>query len=101
VNFITHNQQRINIGGTSLQGYVSTRYRDLVAKLGEPMQGDGYKVDAEWNLLFEDGTTAAIYNWKNGPAYLGDMASITAIDEWNIGGSSPRVVELVKEALAA
>lgn len=101
MNFITHNQQRINIGGTSLQGYVSTRYRDLVAKLGESMQGDGYKVDAEWNLLFEDGTIATIYNWKNGPAYLGDMATIGAIDEWNIGGSSPRAVELVKEALAA
>lgn len=101
MNFITHNQQRIDIGGTSLQGSISTRYKDLVAKLGQPMNGDRYKVDAEWHLLFEDGTTASIYNWKNGPAYLGDTATIEAIDEWNIGGASRRVAELVKEALAA
>lgn len=101
MNFITHNEQRINIGGTSLQGSISTKYKDLVAKLGEPMNGDGYKVDAEWHLLFDDGTIASIYNWKNGPAYLGDMATISAIDEWNIGGSSRRAAELVKEALSA
>lgn len=101
MNFTTHNDNKIDVGGTFLQGYITAGYRDLLAKFGPHLSGDGYKVDAEWNLLFDDGTVASIYNWKNGPSYLGNTARLGAIDEWNIGGSSSRAVEMVKEVLAS
>ena len=46
-------------------------YTILVKTFGEPnAEGDGYKVDAEWNLLTPDGI-ATIYNYKDGPSYMG------------------------------
>lgn len=100
MNFKTHNQQAINTGGTHLQGYVQANYKDLVAAFGKPMDGDGIKVDAEWNIQFDDGTIATIYNWKNGLAYMSDLGLDTErITDWNIGGASPRSAELVTIAL--
>ena len=76
------------INGTCLQGYINTSYRDLVECFGEPhCDGDGYKVDAEWMLRFEDGTVATIYNWKDGKNYCGeDGLAVEDITEWHIGG---------------
>jgi hypothetical protein len=39
--------------GTSLQGYVTTTYAELVAKFGEPTFTNGDKVTAEWVLDFK------------------------------------------------
>ena len=84
--FKTHNSADISIDGTHLQGYVTSDYSNIVRVFGEPFNGDGYKVDAEWGILFDDGLVATIYNWKNGKNYCGsDGKRVRDIDEWHIG----------------
>ena len=79
----------IDTVGTSLQGEMDISYDEIVAKLGEPTSnGDGYKVDAEWSLKFEDGTIATIYNYKTGPNYdFNEGCEVADIRDWHIGGS--------------
>jgi hypothetical protein len=61
---------------------------------------DNYKSDAEWQVQFDDGTVATIYNWKNGRNYCGDEGTPThLIREWHIGGYSGDAVDLVKTAI--
>ena len=87
--FETHNDISINSNGTCLQGYINAHYYDLLETFGEPTESDGYKVDAEWRIEFEDGTVATIYNWKNGPNYCGaDGTPVEYITEWNVGGKN-------------
>jgi hypothetical protein len=69
MNFQTHNDIDIDPSGTCLQGYIVKYYDQLVDLLGEPTSGDGYKVDAEWLIKFDDGTVATIYNYKDGINY--------------------------------
>ena len=55
--FITHNDtNKWLAGGTSLIGYITCSYEDIVKMFGKPTIGDGYKVDAEWNIKWNDGT---------------------------------------------
>ena len=84
-------------GGTYLQGHISTTYENIISVLGKQHHnGDEYKTDAEWNIKFEDGTIATLYNWKNGKNYCGDEGlDIEDITEWNIGGHSPRARDLL------
>ena len=87
--FETHNDISINANGTCLQGYITAHYYQLVDIFGEPTESDGYKVDAEWYIEFEDGTVGTIYNWKNGPNYCGaDGTPVEYITEWNVGGKN-------------
>ncbi len=88
------------IGCTSLMGYVDTSYKQLKKVFGDPDEGDGYKVDAEWNIVFEDGTVATIYNYKDGKNYNGPSGTATTkITDWHIGGCDEKAVERVYEAL--
>lgn len=85
---------------TSLQGYVDTTYKKLVDAFGEPTGNDGYKTDAEWDLVFEDGTVASIYNYKDGKNYNGDDGmDVENITDWHIGGYNKLAVERVTELL--
>lgn len=89
MNFLTHNDIDIDPSGTSLQGYFTKNYYQLVELLGEPTNGDGYKVDAEWYLQFDDGTIATIYNYKDGINYNGkDGTPTDQIYHWHVGGRS-------------
>ena len=90
-----------DISGTSLRGTITIGYLDLVKVFGPPhSNGDGYKVDAEWDLRFSDGTIATIYNWKDGKNYCGDEGEcVENIRDWHIGGKDYRAVEYVFEAL--
>jgi hypothetical protein len=87
-------------GGTALMGYVTVSYDDLVEAFGKPDSvGDGYKVDAEWNLEIND-TIVTIYNYKNGRNYNGeDGLAVDQITDWHVGGFTKTAVDLVKEAL--
>ena len=90
----------IILNGTSLQGYVGTTYKKLVDTFGEPTGNDGYKTDAEWDLVFEDGTVASIYNYKDGKNYNGDDGvDVENITDWHIGGYNKLAVERVTELL--
>ena len=84
-----------------LQGEIDVSYADLVKVFGkEHSDGDGYKVQAEWNLKFSDGTYATIYDWKQGKNYCGSSGiSKTRVREWHIGGSVPEAVDRVRQAL--
>ena len=98
--FATHNDKNINVGGTSLMGYITVTFAQLVDVFGEPGENDGYKTDAEWEIEFADGKVATIYNWKNGHNYNGcDGEDVEDITDWHIGGKDKNVVELVGQAL--
>ena len=99
-SFKTHNEKNINTNGTSLQGEINVSYQKLIELFGEPTPSDEYKSDAEWEIEFEDGTIATIYNWKNGKNYLGENGSdVEDIRNWHIGGFNKKAVELVEEII--
>ncbi len=93
---VTHNEKNITTSGTCFQGDVEIDYNTLVEIFGEPNKGDGYKVDAEWDVEFDDGTVATIYNYKDGKNYLGkDGLDVREIVDWHIGGFNRKSVDLV------
>ena len=69
-----------SVNGTSLKGYVTATYAELVARFGEPERG-GDKTTAEWALAFEDGTVATIYDWKEYETPMGEY-------NWHVGGAN-------------
>ncbi len=98
MRYTTHNDEfpAINIDGTSLQGYIEANYLELIGLFGQPTEGDRYKTDAEWYIMFDNGQVATIYNWKNGVSYLGDDGlPVSQITDWHIGGKHSSVVDLV------
>jgi len=87
---------------TWYQGEVETTYAKLVEIFGkEHSDGDGYKIQARWELEFEDGTIATIYDWKEGDSYNGQGKGISKeqITNWHIGGTSPKSVNHIFDAL--
>ena len=101
MDFITHRDDFIDVNFTSLQGYLDVSYDDLCKVFGpHHTDVDDMKCDAGWDLMFEDGTVACIYNWKNGRNYLGsDGQDIKDITRWNIGGKSPSAAEAIEKVL--
>ena len=88
--------------GSHLQGYAGTHYDALVRAFGEPTTCDGFKVDWQWLIKFDDGTVATVYNWKNGPNYLGNHEGKkpNQITQWHVGGKADRALTLVREVLS-
>jgi hypothetical protein len=89
---------------TGLQGNIIADYARLVEVFGEPnSDGDEYKVQKEWVIMFADGTFATIYDWKEGDAYNGEGQGkhYTKVTDWHIGGESRRAVELVTMTVEA
>lgn len=86
---------------SSLQGKITAFYSELVKVFGEPnAENDGYKTDAEWEVEFEDGTYATIYNWKDGKNYCGeDGLPISKITDWHIGGNVHAAYEHVRDTI--
>lgn len=83
---------------SSLQGYIDITYAELVDLFGEPHNdGDGYKVDARWELLLSDGyqedVVVTIYNYKNGYNYTG--GDHTRLKQWNVGGFDIRALNML------
>ncbi|QDP67192.1 MAG: hypothetical protein Unbinned3806contig1000_65 [Prokaryotic dsDNA virus sp.] len=82
--------------GTSLQGRIELNYDQIVDRLGEPTDGDGFKVDAQWIIHHDSGVIATIYNWKDGRNYWGaDGTPVSQITDWHIGGHDKDAVDLV------
>ena len=100
MQFKTHNQKYVRIDGTSLQGYIITQYATLKKAFGKPNCGDEYKIDAEWDIEFDDGLIATVYNWKNGKAYCGaEGTPKTKIMDWHIGGKRQEAVDRIIDIL--
>jgi hypothetical protein len=81
------------IEGTRLMGYLSANYEEVVAVFGEPERWDGEKSRVEWDVQFEDGTVACIYDWRQNAIRVEDIA------EWNIGGRTQHAMKLVGNAM--
>ena len=105
MNYTTHNEDNaIDVNGTCLQGYINCTYDDITEVFGYPLEEgfDDYKSDAEWLIVFEDGTRATIYNYKNGKNYLGaDGLHLCDMEQWNVGGYNGKALELVQDAINA
>lgn len=76
---------------TSLGGHVDATYAEVVKAFGEP-NGEGCdKVDVEWEIDTPYGR-ATIYNYKDGPNYLGGERGTIEADkskrQWHIGTPS-------------
>lgn len=100
MNFQTHNDKEINVGGTGLQGHLTLKFSDIKKAFGKPHGSDGYKSDAEWEIEFEDGVVATIYNYKDGKNYNGSSGTPkTKITDWHIGGHDRRAVQNVIKAI--
>ena len=86
--------------GTSLVGYLNTTYELIRRVFGLPTgAGDGYKVDAEWEVYTPEGVLF-IYNWKDGYNYLGDEGlNLEDITSWHIGAASHEPVKYLHLAL--
>ena len=68
---------------TSGQGEINCSYSLLVARFGEPSEGDGYKTQAEWTVYTPSGI-ATIYDWKQGDSYhgKGNGTPVEQITKW-------------------
>jgi hypothetical protein len=104
LTYKTSNRDEVSrdiVEGTCGQGEVISSLQELTDLFGPPHAGDGYKVDAEWDILFEDGVIATVYNWKNGPNYLGEgEADLKYVDCWNVGGNDECVETRIEKILA-
>lgn len=87
-----------SINGTSLQGYIRASFRNLVHVFGRPQVGphdyDADKITCCWELEFEDGVIATIYDWKTGETPLTEY-------DWHVGGRSTAAVDRVNQLFAA
>ena len=102
LTFETHNDTHVDINMSSFRGYVETTYEQLEAAFGKPHEGDEYKVDWEWDIEFDCGTVATVYNWKNGPNYCGSHGlNRHQVKEWHVGGFGWEAVECVLSTLKA
>jgi len=99
MKFKTHNDNIPFIGG-GLQGYIYAEYKELRKLFGLPSDSDGYKVDAEWEVLFDDGSFARIYNYKDGKNYNGKSGTPkTKITDWHIGGENKNAIPHIESLL--
>ena len=97
MDFVTHNDTDIETDFSSLRGHIQTTLANLIDVFGEPIRfGEGDKVTVQWEVQFDNGIVATIYDWKR--YELGTPAMNERID-WNIGGDSFRAVELIAKEL--
>ena len=76
-----------DIAGTSLQGYVTITFADLVAKLGDAHVTDGDKTTKEWAFKI-GGVVFTIYDYKTYGTPVNEY-------DWHIGGHNRVAVETV------
>jgi len=103
MEFKTHNDKLyIDTDGTHLQGKVIVDYPLLKKLFGKPTPSDEDKSDAEWEVEFEDGVVATIYNYKDGKNYKGkEGIATTKLTNWHIGGKDQKAVDNVVNLIKA
>jgi len=84
--------------GTSLKGYLKIGVRDLKAIFGDPIDEPSGDLKVNWEWIYEiNDKIFTIYNYKDGPSYLGNNnITIDDIEIWHIGGKSTNVLEDIK-----
>ena len=74
-----------NADGTSLVGEIKGfSYKEMVKALGEPGEGDGYKVSGEWLFTGDDEEVFTVYDWKCTSLY--DSSDMT-VRQWRNSGN--------------
>ena len=104
MDFITSQQQPIETAGSHLIGVVVASYDMIKTAFGNPCGAfDDYKSQVEWEIQFEDGTIATIYDWKEGDCYhgKGQGTHFSKVTEWHIGGFNQMAEDRVLEVLAS
>lgn len=79
--------------GTSKQGSVTASYHTLLGLFGKPDPSADPSVRAYWDIRFDDGTVASIYDWEQ-------TAPLEDVTRWNVGGFAPRALWNVLHVLA-
>jgi len=82
------NQPSTQVTGTHSQGTIRASGPELIRKLGQPQQGDGYKTFFEWTIESENGI-ATIYDWKLYASVEEAVVHLVYHESpitWNIGG---------------
>jgi len=77
-------KKAINVNGTSLQGYITIKFADLVSVLGKPHFENGDKITAEWAIQIGD-AVITIYDYKEDVTPKG-------LYDWHVGGFDSSVV---------
>ena len=73
-------------------GRIQCTVETMIALFGEPnAEDDPNKTDVAWNLTSDAGTVH-IYNYKNGPAYLGEGTTLADITVFSVQGENERAV---------
>ena len=91
--------------GTHLQGHITAVYKDLEEILGQPEEGDEYKVSGEWTLTDSDGNVVTLYDWKSTELYDDSLPSVLQFrrnpdeQEFNIGGRYFHAAENFRNSL--
>jgi len=80
----------VGIGGTSKQGTVKASIKDLRQHFGEPSTGYP-KSTFHWQIRFEDGTVATIYDYYSSNRYADEDENV----EWSVGGHSKEAINLL------
>ena len=98
MKILSHNEVGdIDTSNVKFQGIIDANYNDIVEAFGEPLEGDLYKIDAQWKLklLADSGKvsyTALLYNFKTGKNYLGkDGLELENIPNWNVSTSNQNI----------
>lgn len=92
MNFRTHLNGPVNTNCTSMQGTIQSTLLQLTKAFGAPRAG----VDGgfyEWDILFDDGQVATIYDWSRKV-----QPEPTELMSWHIGGLDQRASVTVHEA---
>ena len=85
------------IFGGHLVGYVTATWDELRRLFGpESKYLDTYKTYCGWDVIFQDGTTCCIYDWK-----LSEPLAMHDSYDWHIGGTDARAVQYVDATLLA
>ena len=83
---------------TCLQAEVTLPARATFDLLGEPLEGDGHKVSAEWILQDESGHVVTLYDWKAVPDALSQQESDEPFT-FHIGGHDSMTASNFKDWL--
>lgn len=102
MNYKTHNDKEIDVNFSSFQGNITTDYSVLKKLFGVPGIGDDYKVSAEWDIEFEDGVIATIYDYKTSKKYCGNKTGVNKTNNkyWHVGGFDKKALYHVQTLLS-
>lgn len=93
--FRTHVAGPIDIQGTSMQGSIQATMKELTRAFGNPQASAHSRSTTCWDILFEDGTVATIYDW--GKDEWSGAPRPDSVVFWHIGGKDRRAVYLVHQ----